>query len=190
VKNGLKKSDENLHIVGDIIETVRVGMLTAMGQDSAPLTKPLFAQEIDEQGQIWFFTSTSSVLLQQTRIHPEVYLTFADSNKHKYLAIVGTASEVTDQKKMEELWDPSLKTWFKEGLETPGIVLLKVQVQDAEYWDSPHSAVVRIAGFMKAMVSDQKFNPDLHGRGLHGRVDLRSAKTRENAPVPGGKAAP
>ena len=168
MKNGLKHSTENLHIIGDIIEKVRVGMLTTIGNDYVPNTRPMYVQEVDEQGQIWFFTSTSSFLVEQVRFNPKVHLTFADSGKNKYLTIQALATEVQDRQKMEELWDPTLKAWFKEGLETPGIVLLKVQPQDAEYWDSPNSAVVRIAGFVKAMVSDQTYQP-----GRHEHVDLR-----------------
>ena len=167
MKNGLANANENLHIVGDIIETVRVGMLTTTGSDGIPSSRPMWVQEVDQLGQIWFFTSTSSFLIQQVRQNPKVHVTFADSGKNKFLTAHAMASEVQDIKKMQELWDPTLKAWFKEGLETPGIVLLKLRMDDAEYWDSPNSAVVRIAGLMKAMVSDQPYQP-----GRHEHVDL------------------
>ncbi|MGE0632599.1 MAG: pyridoxamine 5'-phosphate oxidase family protein, partial [Pseudobdellovibrionaceae bacterium] len=35
--------------------------------------------------------------------------------------------------KAEELWNPLYKTWFKQGLEDPDLVLLKVKVDSAEY---------------------------------------------------------
>jgi general stress protein 26 len=168
VKNGLKNSTENLHIVGDIIEAVRVGMLTTMSRDGLPSSRPMFVQEVDEQGQIWFFTSTTSKLVEQVRFNPQVQVTFADSGKNKFLTALAVASEIHDISKMQELWDPTLKAWFREGLETPGIVLLKLNMQEAEYWDSPHSPVVRITGLVKAMMSDQPYQP-----GRHERVDLR-----------------
>jgi general stress protein 26 len=167
MKNGLTNATENLHIIGDIIEAVRVGMITTMGADRIPASRPMWVQEVDEQGQIWFFTSTFSSLIKQVRENHKVHITFADSGKNKYLCANASAVEVDDQNKMKELWDPTLKAWFKEGLETPGIVLLKVTMEDAEYWDSPNSAVVRIAGLVKSMVSDQPYQP-----GRHEHVDL------------------
>lgn len=167
MKNGLANASENLQIVGNIIEDVRVAMMTTFGSDGLPASRPMWVQEVDQFGQIWFFTSTSSYLVQQVRQNPKVHVTFADSRKNKFLTAHAMATEVQDHQKMKQLWDPTLKAWFKEGLETPGIVLLKLQMDDAEYWDSPNSAVVRIAGLMKAMVSDQPYQP-----GRHERVEL------------------
>ena len=60
-------------------------------------------------------------------------ITFADSNKNKFLTANAIAAEVSDIAKMQELWDPTLKAWFKEGLETPGIILLKLNLEEAEF---------------------------------------------------------
>jgi general stress protein 26 len=57
---------------------------------------------------------------------------------------------------MEELWNPILKAWFPKGLDDPSICLLKVDVEQAEYWDSPSSTLVQVVGFVKAMVTGQR----------------------------------
>ena len=62
---------------------------------------------------------------------------------------------VKDRAKIEELWNPILKAWFPEGLDDPSLCLLKVTVEEAEYWDSPNSKLVQIAGFVKALVTGQ-----------------------------------
>jgi general stress protein 26 len=54
---------------------------------------------------------------------------------------------------MEELWNPILKAWFPKGLDDPNIILLKVSVEAAEYWDSTSSTIVQVAGFIKALVT-------------------------------------
>ena len=58
-----------------------------------------------------------------------------------------------DRSKIEELWNPLFKAWFPQGLEDPDLALLKVNVDKAEYWDSPSSKVVRLAGFLKAVAT-------------------------------------
>ncbi len=164
MKNGLKNGTENLHIIGDIIEQVRVGMLTTIGKNGVFSSRPMWVQEVDSYGQVWFFTSKASFLIDQVRGNSKVQLTFADSAKNKFLTANAVATEVSDKERMKELWDPTLRAWFKEGLETPDIVLLKVSLEEAEFWDSPNSAVVRIVGLVKGIMSDQVYEPGQHER--------------------------
>ncbi|GAC1396239.1 MAG: hypothetical protein NVSMB56_10850 [Pyrinomonadaceae bacterium] len=56
---------------------------------------------------------------------------------------------------MEELWTPELNVWFKDGLDDPDLALLKVTIEQAEYWDSPSSKVARVYGYVKAIVTGQ-----------------------------------
>jgi general stress protein 26 len=61
-----------------------------------------------------------------------------------------------DRAKMEELWNPILKAWFPEGLDDPHICLMKVKVDQAEYWESPSGKVVQLLGFVKALATGQE----------------------------------
>jgi len=47
-----------------------------------------------------------------------------------------------------------LKTWFSDGLDTPGLALIKVHVETAEYWESPSSKVVQMIGAARAAATD------------------------------------
>lgn len=107
-------------------------------------------------------------MMREIQQNPQVNVSFSAPTKNSYLSATGVASAVTDKAKMEELWSPPLKAWFKEGLNTPGIVLLKIDLRDVEFWDAPSSPVVKAVGFVKAMVSDREFRP-----GRHERVSLR-----------------
>lgn len=195
MKNGLKKlkssdSRNNLYIMGDIIEKVRVGMISTVGADTVPSSRPMYVQEVDELGQIWFFTSTTSHLVERIRANPTVHITFADTDKNKFLTAIAHATEVHDRAKMQELWNPTLKAWFKDGLETPDIVLLKLQPEQAEYWDSPNSAVVRIFGFVKALVSDEPYAPGRHEKVNFQSPPMRKHTTEKTAPAMGDEQAP
>jgi hypothetical protein len=53
-----------------------------------------------------------------------------------------------------------LKAWFPDGLDTPGVTLLKVHATSAEYWESAHSSrVVELLGFAKAAVTGTPPDP-------------------------------
>jgi general stress protein 26 len=62
------------------------------------------------------------------------------------------------------LWNPIYKAWFPEGLDDPTLCLLKISVEEAEYWDSPNSKLVQIAGFVKALVTGQSADGGEYGR--------------------------
>lgn len=40
-----------------------------------------------------------------------------------------------------------------EGLETPGVTLIRVRPDSVEYWDSPNSKVVRLLGMARAAIT-------------------------------------
>jgi general stress protein 26 len=165
MKNGLKDfSSPDVKVIGEIIQDLKVGMVTTLNEEGGLCSRPMWVQEADSTGTLWFFTSRNSELMREIRENPHVNVTFSSPEKNKYLSTSGLGYEVYDQSKMQELWDPSLKAWYKEGLETPGIVLLKIEMRDTEYWDAPGSVVVRIVGFVKSMVSDEQYKPARHER--------------------------
>ena len=63
-------------------------------------------------------------------------MTFSNDKNSEWTSLSGTAEVVHDGAKAEELWSPLLKTWFEDGLDTPGLALIKVHVNSAEYWES------------------------------------------------------
>lgn len=149
MKNTLKQAQTvDLKKIGEIIEEVNVGMLTTYNHGGGLCSRPMYVQEVDEDGTLWFFTSSTSHLISEIRNNPNVQVTFSSENK--FVAAIGKGHEVFDRSRMQELWSPTLKTWFKDGLETQDLVLLKINLQDIEYWDSVSSPVVKVAGFTQA----------------------------------------
>jgi general stress protein 26 len=69
---------------------------------------------------------------------------------------------INDREKIEELWRPILKAWFPKGLGDPSLALLKISIEEAEYWDSSSSALVQIAGFVKAIATGERMEGGDH----------------------------
>ena len=76
----------------------------------------------------------------------------------RFVSVAGQRDVVHDRAKMEELYSPSLDIWFEDGLETPGIALLKVTPVECEFWEPKHGKIVMAAGMLKALVT--KDTPD------------------------------
>ncbi len=137
--------EESIKKLGDLIKDIKMAMLTTI--DGGVLrSRPMATQEDAEfDGELWFMTSDKTHKVED-----------ADPNDHLYVSVSGAVSIVKDRDKIEELWNPAYKAWFPDGLDDPTICLLKVNVEQAEYWDSNSSAIVHIIGFVKALVTGER----------------------------------
>ena len=115
---------------------------------SLPLVgRPMATQEVDEQGNIWFMSDRNSDKNRHIEDDEQVQLFYAHTNNYEYLSIFGRAEIVNDRSKIEELWTPMAKTWFKAGKDDPNISLIKVIPEDAYYWDTKNNKMVSLIKF-------------------------------------------
>lgn len=63
----------------------------------------------------------------------------ATVKKSKWPSIAGAAEVVHDREKAERLWPKPLKTSFRDGLKTPGLAIIAVRADTAEYWHAANS---------------------------------------------------
>jgi general stress protein 26 len=119
-------------------------------------------QEADFDGDLWFFTRKSSPKTAEIQGEHNVNLSYANPSDNVYVSVSGTAQLVDDRAKAEELWSPFYKAWFPDGLDDPELALLKIHVEQAEYWDAPGSGVVHLIGFAKAALTGKTYQPGEH----------------------------
>ncbi len=150
---------EAIRKLGELIEDIDFAMLTTAEADGTLRSRPMSTQQVEFDGDLWFFTRASAPKVDEVRRDERVNLSYAKPEAQRYVSISGTAQIVRDRKKIEELWSPVLKAWFPKGLEDPDIALLKVSVEQAEYWDSPSSTMAHIFGFVKALATGQSYQP-------------------------------
>lgn len=152
--------------LGELIKDVEIAMLTTY-DDGALRSRPMQTQEAEFDGDLWFFTSRETHKIEEIERDNRVNVSYAAPDRNTYVSVSGTASVVNDRAKIEELWNPALKAWFPKGKDDPNIILLKIAVEQAEYWDSSSSAIVKIAGFVKALVTGTRADG-----GDHDKVNL------------------
>jgi general stress protein 26 len=139
-----------------LIRDIHIAMLTTVDSDGSRdilRSRPMGTIEAEFDGDIWFFTSDQSGKVDD--IAREHSVNVAYSSGEAWVSVSGTASLVHDRAKMEALWNPVLKAWFPDGLDTPDIALLRVRVHEAEYWES-HGKVAQAVGLLKALVTGQE----------------------------------
>lgn len=168
MKNSYKYSDKKEQkIIGKIIEDIGVCMLTTINQLGGLHSRPMYVQEIDPEGSLWFFTSSESNLMQEISKIPVVNVTFSAFGKDKFLSATALAYEAYNQQKMKELWTPALEVWFKEGIDTPDITLVRIDLQEVEYWDAPTASFVKVAGIVKPSEFNEVYTASIKRHNYH-----------------------
>ncbi len=138
----------------DLIQDVETAMLTTI--DGGVLrSRPMVTQQTEYDGDLWFFTSLETEKVSEIMKDNRVNVSYASPENNTYISISGTVTFSTDRDKIAELWKPRQIVWFPEGIDDPNLVLLKVNVEQAEYWDSNSNTFVEIAGFLKAMATGE-----------------------------------
>ncbi len=156
--NNDSNSKENLEKLIDLIKDIKVAMMTTMDDDDSLRSRPMRAMEVKPDGVIWFFTGYESHKTHEIQHDAHVNLSYSKPSDELYVSISGKAQVLRDQQKIDELWNPAMKTWFPQGKEDPNVGLIKVTIDKAEYWDVPNSAVIHLYGMVKAALTGK--SPD------------------------------
>jgi len=166
-------TDRNADItkLAELMKGIKFAMLTTVESDGSLHSRPMTTQEVEFDGDLWFFTNAHSPKVWESGNHRQVNVSFADPGKSKFISASGSASLVQDRAKMQELWKPAYKIFFPQGLDDPEITLMKITVERAEYWDSSPTGLGRMFDFAKAYVTK-----DVSKLGEHKKVEISSAK--------------
>lgn len=135
------KDEGKLENIRSLIDEAKVVMM-ATRLDKIPFSVcPMTLQEIDKQGDLWFFSSKESSHFADIEYDNRVQIIYSDEEKQKYLSIYGNATHIVDDQKRDELWDPLLTNWF-EGKDDPDLVLLNINIKNTYYWDTEEKKLV------------------------------------------------
>ena len=148
---------DDLQKLREMVKDIDFCMLTTINEGGDLHSRPMSVNgDIDPDGDLWFFTSASSHKVLEVKNSPRVNVSFADPKNQRYISISGTAELVRDRGKIEELWKPEFKMWFPKGIDDPDIALLRIDLQKAEYWDSPSSTIAYVLNFASALVTGKQ----------------------------------
>ena len=121
--------------IGEIIETTEVGMLTTVQANGELRSRPMLCAGCDVDC-LWFLAKESRPLVAEAIGNRVVNVAFANPAKRQYASVTGLAHLVEDEKLVQKLWRPELKSWFPEGSQEPDLALLRVDIDHAEAWDA------------------------------------------------------
>lgn len=149
--------EEQIRKLAELIKDIEFAMLTTVDEDGSLRSRPMATQQVEFDGDLWFFTRASAPKVGEVEQEQHVNVSFARPDKQHYVSVSGRARLVRERAKIEELWNPAYKAWFPEGLDDPDLALLKVSAEKAEYWEGNSSAVAHLIGLVKAAVTGTSY---------------------------------
>jgi general stress protein 26 len=156
---------QDISKVTGIINDSRIGMVTTINGDGALVSRPLAVQDVEDDGDMWFFTSKDTSPVAHVRANPAVNVSFGKGTE--WVSVAGQAEVVTDRQQIRDRWNQAVEAWFPDGPETPEAVLLHVDSDSAEYWTSPGGTAATVLQWVKSKVTHSRMSV-----GESGTVEL------------------
>lgn len=150
----------------DLLESFDTAMLITRHGEKLH-ARPMSIVQHEGASTLWFVASDRSPKAQELD-DPRVSATL--QSKTRFVALSGKAKIVRDGAKIQQLWSPAWKVWFPEGKDDPSLVLIRFDVEDAEFWDDAGVRGVRYAvNAVKGLIRGETpvETDDNHGRLKH-----------------------
>ncbi|MEO7984372.1 MAG: pyridoxamine 5'-phosphate oxidase family protein [Bacteroidota bacterium] len=126
-------------------------------------TRPMSTQEIDDEGNLWFFSHIDSDKNNDIAKDERVQLFYSNRNSSEYLSLYGTATIIRDKAKAKELWSAMVKVWFKD----PGdvnLTIIKVVPEDGYYWDTKDGKLVSLFKMAVGALTGKELDGSIEGK--------------------------
>ena len=139
--------------LGEIAEMMRdidFAMLSTYTDGGAIAARPMSNNgDVEYDGDSFFFCYEEARSIADIEADPKVALSF-QGNKGLlgkppiFIAVEGHAQLIRDKASFAEHWVSDLDYWFKDGIDTPNIVLIKVHATRIHYWDGQDDGEVTV----------------------------------------------
>lgn len=134
-------SDMNFKELAHRMRDIDFAMLSTRTEGGALASRPMSNNgDVEYDGTSFFFSYESARTVSDIRGEPRVGMTLTGAKgllgrPPLFIAIEGRAELITDKSAFAAHWTKDLDYWFPDGIDTPGVVLIKVQAERIRYWD-------------------------------------------------------
>ena len=134
-------ADMTLKEIAEKMRDIDFTMLSTRTEGGAIAGRPMSNnREVEYDGDCYFFACEDTRAVGDIRRDPNVGLGFQSKSgllgmKPFFLTVEGQASLIKDKARFAEHWNKDLDAWFKQGIDTPGLTLIKVHAERLHYWD-------------------------------------------------------
>ncbi len=125
-------------------------MLTTRTDGGALGARPMSNNgQVEYDGDSYFFTWDRSRMVADIEGDANVTLAFAGKagllgKPPIFISVGGQAELIRDKAIFQDHWTKELDRWFKDGPDTPGVVMIKVCARHIHYWDGEDDGEVSV----------------------------------------------
>lgn len=139
--------------LSDLAEAMRdidFTMLSTRTADGGIAARPMSNnRDVDYDGDSWFFSLDDTLTVADIGRDPNVGMTLHGDGgllgkPPMFIAAEGKAELIRDKAAFAEHWTKDLDRWFEQGVDTPGLVLIRIRADRVHYWDGEDQGEVTL----------------------------------------------
>ena len=134
-------ADLTLAEIAEKMRDIDFAVLSTRTENGAIAGRPMSNnREVEFDGDSYFFTCDDTRTVADIGRDPNVGLAYQAKSgmlgmKPFFLTLEGRASLIQDKQEFAKRWTKDLDAWFKQGIDTPGLVMIRVEAERLHYWD-------------------------------------------------------
>ena len=143
-------AEMTLEQISEKMRDIDFAVLSTRTDNGALAGRPMSNnREVDYDGDSYFFTCDDTRTVADIQRDPNVGLAYQAKSgmlglKPFFLTVEGRASLIKDKAEFARRWTKDLDAWFKQGIDTPGLTLIKVNARRLHYWDGFDEGELRL----------------------------------------------
>ena len=141
---------KSLKDIADAMRDIDFTMLTTVAPDGGLAARPMSNnQDVDYDGDSWFFAMDDTQTVREIVANPRVGMTLHGNasllgKPPLFIAAAGDAELIRDKAIFAQHWNKDLERWFEGGVDTSGLVLIKVHAERLHYWDGEDQGEITV----------------------------------------------
>jgi general stress protein 26 len=142
-------SKKSLAEIAKEMADIDIAILSTHTENGEIANRPMSNNgDVTYDGTSYYFTYEQARAVSDIKRNPKVALGFSSEaglfSKGIYVAVEGDAELIRDKATFKQHWTSDLDKWFDDGVDTPGIVLIKVKAKRATYWKGREEGEVEL----------------------------------------------
>ena len=138
-------SEKSLSEIAERMRDIDIAMLSTHTEGGAIAGRPMSNnRDVDYDGDSFYFTWEKSRMVDDIQGNPKVSLAF-QGKKAFSVAVEGQAEVIKDKAEFKDHWTPDLDQWFEDGIDTKGVVMIKISATRLHYWDGEEEGEVKLS---------------------------------------------
>ena len=145
-------ADKSLAELAGKMKDIDFAVLSTRTENGAIAARPMSNnREVEFDGDAYFFTCDDTRTVADIGRDPQVGLAYQAKSgmlglRPFFLTIEGRAALIRDKGQFAAHWTKDLGAWFEQGIDTPGLVLVKVSAERVHYWDGYEEGEIKVRG--------------------------------------------